>query len=40
MGRQRRDNETLRRLSGLIVVCFGRFWTRDVLFANARHLGT
>jgi hypothetical protein len=28
------------RLSGLIVVCFGRFWTRDVPFANARHLGT
>ena len=31
---------TLGRLSGLIVVCFGRFWTRDVPFANARHLGT
>jgi hypothetical protein len=28
------------RLSGLIVVCFGRFWTRDVPFANARYLGT
>jgi hypothetical protein len=34
------DNRTLRRLSGLIVVCFGRFWTRDVPFANARFLGT
>jgi hypothetical protein len=22
------------------VVCFGRFWTRDVPFANARYLGT
>ena len=22
------------------MVCFGRFWTRDVPFANARHLGT
>src|SRR5712664_4849742 len=24
---------------GLIVVCFGRFWVRDLSFPNARHLG-
>src|SRR5882672_12414725 len=27
------------RLPGLIVVCFGRFWVRDLPFTNARHLG-
>jgi hypothetical protein len=27
------------RLWGLIVVCFGRFWFRDLPFPNPRHLG-
>ena len=27
------------RLSGLIVVCFGRFWVCDLPFPNARCLG-
>jgi hypothetical protein len=26
-------------LPGLILVCFGRFWVRDLPFPNARHLG-
>jgi hypothetical protein len=26
-------------LSGLIVVCFGRFWVHGLPFPNARHLG-
>src|ERR1700693_3056469 len=30
---------TLARLPGLIVVCFGRFWIRDLPFPNARRLG-
>ena len=29
----------LARLPGLIVVCFGRFWVRDLPFPNAMHLG-
>jgi hypothetical protein len=32
--------KTLRRLPGLIVVCFDRFWVRGLPFPNARHLGT
>jgi hypothetical protein len=34
-----RHYDTLARLSGLIVVCFGRFWVRGLPFPNARHLG-
>jgi hypothetical protein len=29
----------IMRLPGLIVVCFGRFWVRDLPFPNARRLG-
>src|SRR5258708_13536087 len=28
-----------KRLPGLIVVCFGRFWVRGLPFPNATHLG-
>jgi hypothetical protein len=29
------DKLTLRRLAGLIVVCFGRFWVHDLPFSKA-----
>src|ERR1700726_1672911 len=33
------DWRTLARLPGLVGVCFGRFWVRDLPFPNAMHLG-
>ena len=38
--RQQRIATEKPTLPGLIVVCFGRFWVRDLPFPNARRLGT
>ena len=38
--RQQRIATEKPTLPGLIVVCFGRFWVRDLPFPNAGHLGT